>query len=157
MTAQDAVLRSGVDRCRRIVAGVEELHPFLANVLPVQDDDLARLPVVQRIASIALLKRFEQLQDMLGRLVRTLLSWTGEDVRELTRRDVANWMERLRLVETSDDWLDLTGLRNRLVHEYPINEIEQVDRVNECWVAMPRLVTIFDAVQAYLAKQGFIA
>ena len=157
MTDVAPLLRGGLERCARIVAGCEELIPFLAPVLPIQDDDLARLPVIERIASIALLKRYEQLQDMIGRLFRTYLSWEGEDVRDMSRRDHANRMERYHLIGDADDWMDFLDLRNRLVHEYPVNEVEQVDRVNECWAAIPRLTDIYDKLRQRLSEQGFHA
>ncbi|RZM05219.1 MAG: hypothetical protein EOP67_76985 [Sphingomonas sp.] len=46
---------------------------------------------------------------------------------------------------------------NRLVHEYPVNEVEQVDRVNECWAAIPRLTDIYEKLRQRLSEQGFHA
>jgi len=156
VTVEEVIL-GGVARCDRIVAGIEDLRPFLDPVLPVAGGDLSTLPVVERIASIALLKRYEQLQDMLGRLLRAYLSWELEDVREMTRRDQANQAEKFGLVDDADDWMEAAELRNRLVHEYPVQESEQVDRVNECWVAVHRLVRSYADLKARMIERGALS
>lgn len=138
----------------RVIVGYRELLPFLEGVLPVLDDDLSTLPVIQRIASIALLKRFEQLQDQSARLARAVIELDLEQHRRLTVRDIANEMERRSVVEDADEWTDLNNLRNQLVHEYPVGDREQVERVNECWSAMPKLVDIHERLRAYLLNQG---
>jgi hypothetical protein len=74
MTTED-LIKAAAARCDRIVAGFDDLRPILTPVLPIIGDDPSRLPLIERIASIALLKRYEQLQDMLGRLFRAYLTW----------------------------------------------------------------------------------
>ncbi len=154
MTTED-VIRAAVVRCDRIVAGVDDLRPFLDPVMPLSDDETA-LPVVERIASVALLKRYEQLQDMLGRLFRAYLSWELEDARAMTRRDQANQLEKFHVVGDADDWIDASELRNRLVHEYPIDEAEQVARVNECWTSIHRLIDMYLTLKKLLLKRDIL-
>ncbi len=155
MTVEN-VIRAAVGRCDRIVAGIGELKPFLDPVLPVQGDDLATLPLIERICSVALLKRYEQLQDMLGRLFRAYLSWELEDVRAMSRRDQANQLEKLRIVGDADEWVEATELRNRLVHEYPVDETEQIDRVNECWTSIFGLITSYTVLRSRLIDRGVL-
>ncbi len=157
MSGADAVLRATLLRCRRLSDGVSELRPILAAHLPTQVSLLEGLPLIERIASIALMKRVEQLQDMIARLVRLVAAWELLDTTRMTRRDFANWMEKCRFVEDADQWVDLTLLRNRLVHEYPIDEAEQVRRVNQCWDAATQLQSIVTAIETYLSKKGFAA
>lgn len=153
----EEVIRAAVERCDRIVAGFADLRPFLEPILPVAGDDLACLPVVERIASIALLKRYEQLQDMLGRLFRAYLSWEAEDARAMTRRDQANQLEKLGIIADADEWIGAAELRNRLVHEYPIDESEQVERVNDTWAASSGLMGAYATLRARLAERGLVA
>lgn len=151
------VLRSTLARCGRLSDGIDELRPLLSPHLPTQVSALEALPLIERIASIALLKRVEQLQDMIARLVRLVASWELLDTAAMTRRDVANWMEKVGFVDDADHWVDLTLLRNRLVHEYPIDEAEQVRRVNQCWDASMQLQSIVVTIVTYLSRKGFAA
>ena len=155
MTVED-LIRAAVHRCDRIVQGVADLEPYLADVLPVTEDELEGLPVFQRIASVALLKRYEQLQDMLGRLFRAYLSWEAEDVREMTRRDQANKLEKLGIFSDADAWISAAELRNRLVHEYPVDEAEQISRVNDTWIAAADLVAAYQLLRARLADRKLL-
>lgn len=157
MSDTEAVLQATLLRCRRLSDGVDELRPILSAHLPTQVPLLEALSLTQRIASIALLKRVEQLQDMIARLVRLVAVWELLDTAAMTRRDLANWMEKSRFVEDADHWVALTLLRNRLVHEYPIDEAEQVRRVNQCWDAATQLQSIVAAIVTYLSKKGFAA
>lgn len=151
------LIRSAVARCDRIVAGFDDVRPFLEPVLPVKGDDMTHLPVVERIASVALQKRYEQLQDMLGRLFRAYLGWEAEDVRAMTRRDQANQLEKFGIIRDADEWIGAAELRNRLVHEYPIDEAEQVDRVNDTWAASVGLIAAYNILRARLADRGLLA
>lgn len=153
----DGVIRAAVARCDRIVRGFEDIRPFLSPVLPASEHELEQLPVVERIASVALLKRYEQLQDMLGRLFRAYLDWELEDVRAMTRRDQANQLEKLGMFDDADDWIGATELRNRLVHEYPLGEAEQVERVNETWAASSLLIAAYATLRARIAERGLLA
>ncbi|WP_375398491.1 hypothetical protein [uncultured Sphingomonas sp.] len=151
------VIRAAVARCDRIVQGYDDLRSLLGPVLPVVEEQFDLLPVVERIATIALLKRYEQLQDMLGRLLRAYLSWELEDVRAMTRRDLANQFEKLGVFDNADAWIDASELRNRLVHEYPIDEAEQVERVNDAWAASAQLVAAYAILRARIADRGLLS
>ena len=142
-------------RADRIVSGFADLRPFLASRLPAAESELITFPVVERIASIALLKRYEQLQDIVGQLGRIVLSWELEDISRLTRRDFANKLERLGVVDDADDYMASNELRNRLVHEYPLDEGEQVHRVNASWEGFPRLVAMIDALRRHMVDREF--
>jgi hypothetical protein len=154
MSVTEELLRAGAARCERIIAGIDELQPLLAPVLPLSGVAAESLSTIQQIAAVALLKRYEQLQDALGRLFRTYLTWEAEDVRAMTRRDQANQMEKFGLVADADVWIAAADLRNRLVHEYPLEEAEQLQRVNQCWAAIPDLLTIYAALDRRLRDQG---
>lgn len=156
MNTED-LIRSAVGRCDRIVLGFDDVRPILEPVLPFAGDDLTRLPLVERIASVALLKRYEQLQDMLGRLFRAYLDWELEDVRAMTRRDQANQLEKFGIFDDADDWIVAAELRNRLVHEYPIDEDEQVERVNATWAAASGLISAYQFLRARLADKGLLS
>lgn len=143
------VIDNGLVACGRVVTGVGELTPILVGLLPIELAEFNELDLLQRTACVALLKRYEQLQDLTGRVMRAVVSWEQADTSPLTQRDLANWMERLRFVDDADRWIDLAFLRNRLVHEYPIEESEQVDRVNETWRTLPELIEIVNSIEHY--------
>ena len=60
---------------------------MLAPILPYAGNDLDEVGLIERTATVALLKRFEQLQDLLARAARALASWEGSSG-EMTQRDL---------------------------------------------------------------------
>ncbi len=155
MSGIDDLLRAVFARSVRIVAGFHDIHPFLAPVLPASNEALSGLPVVERIASIALLKRYEQLQDIVAQLGRLMISWEGERTDRLSRRDLANWLERFGAVDDADDYIAASELRNRLVHDYPLDEDEQTQRVNSSWAGFPALIAIVEALRRHMISREF--
>lgn len=155
MSAIDPLLRLAFKRSVRIIAGYDDVRPFLAPVLPASETVLNALPVVERIASIALLKRYEQLQDLIAQVGRLMISWEGERTERLSRRDLANWMERFGAVEDADDYVAASELRNRLVHDYPLDEDEQTQRVNASWTGFPALIAMIDGLRRHMIGREF--
>ncbi len=65
----------------------------------------------------AFVSRFGRLQDTLGdRLLPALLAAPGEPVGAAI--DNLDRAERLKLIDSADDWLATRRLRNQMVHEY---------------------------------------
>jgi hypothetical protein len=154
MTDTEVFIGRTLTRCRKVAAGAEELMPLLAGVMPFDGEDIDALNLMQRTAATAFLKRFEQLQDLIARAARAIAGWTGVDAGSLTHRDIGDWLEKHALVPDAESWMVAVRLRNRLVHEYPIEEQEQVLRLNESWATMPLLHTITDNLGAYAEQKG---
>ncbi len=65
----------------------------------------------------AFASRFCRYQDMLGdKLFPLWLELVGE--RQKTFLDNLNRLEKLGIIESAETWLQLRGLRNKMVHEY---------------------------------------
>lgn len=61
--------------------------------------------------------KFARMQDsVVDKLIPTVLSQAGETVSAAI--DNLSRMEKLELIASTDDWLAMRGLRNRLIHEY---------------------------------------
>lgn len=157
MIETEAFIIQALARCRRVAAGAAELVPLFCAIMPFAGEDLADAELVQRTAATAFLKRFEQLQDLIGRVVRALAGWEGDDVGAMTQRDCANWLEKRSMLDAAEQWMVAVRLRNRLVHEYPIAEEEQIRRLNESWSIMPLLHDLTARLGAYAEQQGLPA
>lgn len=154
MSDVELVISQALLRCRRVAAGAAELVPLLDAVMPYKGTDAAALPLIERTAAVAFIKRFEQLQDLIARLTRAVASWEGVDATSLTNRDIGDWLEKRVLLDKAEDWMIAVRMRNRLAHEYPVDEAEQVRRLNECWALMPLLHGILGALDGWLQQKG---
>jgi hypothetical protein len=153
----EVFIAQAIARCRKVAAGADELMPLFRDAMPFAGDDLEELDLIQRTAATAFLKRFEQLQDLIARAARAIAGWTGVATGSMTHRDIANWLEKHALVTDAEAWMVAVRLRNRLVHEYPIEEEEQVLRLNESWALMPMLRTVTDTLGSFAEQKGLLS
>lgn len=80
--------------------------------------------------------KFARMQDtVVDKLIPALLKEAGEKVS--TAIDNLGRMERFDLIASADDWLQMRGLRNRLIHEY-------IDRPEDLAPALERACEFTD-------------
>jgi hypothetical protein len=129
------------------------------DALPGRPMDFAyfsRFNAGERIASRALLKAFEQLQDLIAKLLRLILILENEDLTGLSARGIADRAEALQLIGNADRWSALTKLRNRLVHEYPLTEEQQFRRFLEVWTEQFGLLAMIGIIHDFLRDHDYI-
>lgn len=125
--------------------------------MPVGAGDVEAADADFELEIDALIKRVEQLEDILQRrVVRSLLACEGEAVRELSARDRINRLETLTGVPLAERWQALRELRNRLAHEYPDEPERQAARINDAYAAIGPLIEIFNALSSYATEKGFV-
>ena len=64
----------------------------------------------------------------------------SEEPRELSRRDLAELMERLGAIPSADQFRSFVGIRNRLAHLYPEEPDRQAANLNAAFEAAPGLL-----------------
>ena len=127
----------------------------LQSRMPVDAADVEAADSTFELEVDAMIKRVEQLQDILERqVVRSLLACEGEAVRELSVRDRINRLETLTAVPLAERWQALRELRNELAHDYPLQFERQANRINGAFRAIGTLVEILGALMAYAARRG---
>lgn len=120
---------------------------------PVTLADVQGLSPARRVASRALLKTVEQLQDQLARLFRLLPRLTLVDTTGWYAQDHANYAEKLGILEDGLGWGDIVRLRNRLVHDYPLDPTAQLDALSDAVAAVPVLRSAADAGRIFIATR----
>jgi len=106
-----------LDRLRK--ASTEILEKNLLKNLDT--DDFETVKVVDTFVY-----RFIKLQDYLGqKLFRNFLRAIGEDYENLSFIDILDKLEKLRIISSAEEWIELRKLRNKLTHEYP-DELEYI-------------------------------
>ena len=138
---------------RRLTSSVANV----AGLLPVSAERIENLSDAEQVQVDALLKRFEQLEDLMeNKLFRGLALIEGEDLSALSKRDLADLMEKLGAIASASEWMLISLLRNRLAHEYPNQPERQADRLNEVGSRARILVKYLDAIRHYAIRKGHI-
>jgi uncharacterized protein YutE (UPF0331/DUF86 family) len=99
----------------------------------------------------ALTARFARLEDILiKRVFRAVVAVELADAERLL--DVLGVTERLGLIDSTDQWIELKELRNSIVHEYELDDLSALRR--RVYQATPILRQALEAVRHYMADQA---
>lgn len=75
--------------------------------------------------------RFSKLQDVMGaRLFPTLLSFLAEPMNDRPFIDLLNRLERLGILDSTINWIEIRRIRNDISHEYPTSLVERIEGIN---------------------------
>lgn len=129
-----AMLREHLDTVARLADRLTLLRERLSALMPIDADRMRALDPDSDVSVLAFLKTFEQLEDTLGRTLKTIamLMQLGK-VERLTPRDVAQRAAALGVIDDPRTWADAVRVRNELAHEYPLHPEKQAAQVNAAW------------------------
>jgi hypothetical protein len=143
VTPEQEIVADQLDAIAAVVRSARETLPLIGT-MPADDAAFASLTPLQRIASTAMLKEFEQIEGLLSGLFRAILRTLGIRLKGLYPLDIANRMAELDILDEPDRWVAIVKLRNELVHEYPLGSSDRYDRFIAAFDAFPFL---FDAAE----------
>ncbi len=133
----------------RASATGEELTCFLDTL---STDDFSNPEKVKVID--AFLFRFIKIQDLMGnKLFREVLGALGEYEDSMSMLDVLDRLEKIKLIESANCWLDYRNLRNLLTHEYPDNQHEIIEGIKMAVDAFEDIGQSFAYLKQYLIEK----
>jgi phytoene dehydrogenase-like protein len=96
----------------------------------------------------AFVSRFGRMQDTLGdKLIPSLLRSLAEKPGSVL--DNLNRAEKLGLLTSVVEWLDVRNLRNKLIHEYMSDAAEFAIALNQAHVEVTLLVATYNAINLF--------
>ncbi len=118
--------------CDKHIVRIEEALCGLKSYFPLDEERYLNLnsEVVMRLDQFIF--RFSKLQDAIGtKLFRYVLAWQYEEVEAMPMRDILERLERLRVIDSVENWVYMRELRNTIAHDYPLATQEVVVSLNE--------------------------
>ena len=151
------VLREHLAVCARLTLRLTQVRNRIASLMPMSAERLPALEEDDDLYVMAFLKVFEQLEDTLGRTLKTiaLVMQFGKPER-LTPRDVAMRAVALGIFEDGKAWADAVRVRNELAHEYPLDPAKQAAQVNAAWDKSETLFLTTRAVEAFVERERLL-
>ncbi len=137
-----------LDKLKKAIKEIEE-----KNIL--EDFDIDNFEVVKVVDTF--IYRFIKLQDYMGnKLFKTFLNIIGEYQDYMSLLDILDKLEKLRIIESSQEWISLRKLRNKLTHEYP-DELEEIKEELKIAVEfVPLIENTLNKIENYLKKRDLI-
>ena len=88
------------------------------------DVDIEDFEIIKTIDTFIF--RFMKLQDYMGyKLFKSSLIETGDYRDDMSFIDMLDKLEKLKIIDSAENWIKLRKLRNKLAHEYP-DELEEI-------------------------------
>jgi hypothetical protein len=113
---------------------------------PFTGESLAALSDAHSLAASGYLKRFEQLEDICTRMMRSILAYDRVDIAELGNLAMFDMIEKRRLIADAREWRKIRDQRNELVHEYPSKMADRANRFNVAWQLHDSLLETADSI-----------
>lgn len=121
---------------------IDALIPQINEYLPLSESDFENTEIVKTLDSF--IYRFIKLQDRMGdKLFPEYLKVLQEYKPNMPLIDMLNTLERIEVINSTEDWIDYRKLRNNLTHEYPGNEKEIIDSLNSALDAYGNIKNIY--------------
>ncbi|MCX7083976.1 MAG: hypothetical protein NTY69_00375 [Methylococcales bacterium] len=118
--------------------------------------DLSKDPFedIENIKTIdSFIYRFSKIQDMMGeKLFPAYLTALEEYSPSMPLIDILNKLEKFKIIDSENDWKYFRKLRNILTHEYPDNEDDLIQGIQEALIVYPKVKAIYQAIRNYLSK-----
>ena len=156
MSEASELLSANLEAAHRVGERLVYARAHLSDVLPLEQGAVTdRLSEDTAVWIDAFLKRWESFQDLIeGQLARGLVIVEGESDHVVTRRDRAQFLEKLGLVDASEAWFDAGQLHNQLAHSYPLSNPKQIRRVNAAYERTGLLIDTFNRIRDHVRTRG---
>lgn len=98
-----------------------------------------------------LIYRFTKLQDAIGhRLFPVIFTILESDSDPRPFIDILNYLEKIKIIESAEEWQMLRNLRNNLAHDYPESLKQTVDTLNILYTKWRILEDMYHSSGNYL-------
>ena len=131
-------------RLNYAIGHLESWMPVSSKIIQnIKENDLVYFEVYS--------SRFSKLQDLMGTSIFTaVLEEIGELNETMSFLDKLHKLEKLSLIEKSNQWLILRQLRNNLSHEYPEQPEIMAETFNQAFAAHTYLLNTLDRLHQYV-------
>ena len=119
--------------------------PELKSYLPLEDEDFDNIEKIKTIDFF--IYRFIKIQDKMGeKLFPAVLAKLLEYNNEMALIDVLHKLEKLCLINSTDQWIIYRKLRNTLTQEYPNHYDEVVEAISLAVGAYEEMKKIYNVM-----------
>lgn len=145
-----------INECDKHQLRIESAHRKIQHKLPFNVQSYKKLTEDEIEHIDQFLFRFSKLQDAIGqRFFKTILMFFQEEVEGVPFIDILNLLEKLGLINSSQQWQYLREIRNAISHEYDDSPELMVQALNATFEAKVDLLDIYRKLKhAYLQRKN---
>ena len=145
-----------IEECDKHQYYINSAYSKIAYKLPLTAQTYKQLTDEDIVHIDQFVFRFSKLQDAIGqRLFKAMLTFLEEDVETLPFIDVLNKLEKLSLIESTEQWKQLREIRNAIAHEYDDSPELMSQVLNTVFDARIELFAIYENLKnTYQGRQS---
>ena len=150
MTIQQFKQQKIINECDKHLLRINSAYQKTIAILPLNADKYTKLSDDEVEHIDQYLFRFAKLQDTIGkRLFKAILSSLEEDIEDIPFIDLLNRLEKLNILESVEQWLELRKIRNTLSHTYEDEPEEMSLAINALFDKKQSLEKIYQKLISY--------
>ena len=143
-----SAVKETIDICLIHCQRMQFAKDQLTNSIPLNFEKYSQLSSTEISYLDQYLFRFTKLQDTMGsRLFPLLMESLAEPVENMAFIDILNRLEKLEILKSKNEWLEMRILRNNATHEYPQTINERIEGLNQLINKLGTVETILDNCQ----------
>ncbi len=151
MDTRELKIKKYLNECRKDRIRINEAFNEIKEIFPLSGKEYLNLTSIEIKNIDQYLFRFLKMQDTIGkRLFRLIVEDFEEDVEELSFIDILNRLEKIKIIESSEEWHILRRVRNNIAHQYDgDDENEMANAINSIFAQKDILLSIFENIEEY--------
>ena len=150
MNIKQLKLQKIINECDKHILRMNSAYRKTLAIMPLNVDKYIALSEDEIEHIDQYLFRFSKLQDTIGkRLFKAIFSLLEEEVEDLSFIDILNRLEKLTILESAEQWLELRKIRNTLSHTYEDEPEEMSIAINAIFNKKQSIESIYNRLIAY--------
>jgi len=142
-----------INECTKHQLWILESFNEIQNIFPLSGKRYTSLTAMEIKNIDQFLFRFSKMQDTIGeKLFRLIVEDFVEDTSKMTFIDLLNQLERIGILESTQDWQNLRKARNNISHQYDDDPEEMAEAINRIFAQKDILIEIFSNIKKHYVK-----
>mgnify|MGYP006439607751 FL=1 len=150
MNSNQLKLQKIINECDKHILRMNSAYKKIVASLPLDAESYTKLNEDEVEHIDQYLFRFAQLQDAIGkRFFKVIFVSLEEDIEDISFIDLLNRLEKLNILDSAEQWLELRKIRNVLSHTYEDEPEEMSIAINDIFDKKEAIEKIYKQLIAY--------
>lgn len=150
MNSNQLKLQKIINECDKHILRMNSAYKKIVASLPLDAESYTKLNEDEVEHIDQYLFRFAKLQDAIGkRFFKVIFVSLEEDIEDISFIDLLNRLEKLNILDSTEQWLELRKIRNVLSHTYEDESEEMSIAINDIFDKKEAIEKIYKQLIAY--------
>ena len=150
MNSNQLKLQKIINECDKHILRMNSAYKKIVASLPLDTESYTKLNEDEVEHIDQYLFRFAKLQDAIGkRFFKVIFVSLEEDIEDISFIDLLNRLEKLNILDSTEQWLELRKIRNVLSHTYEDESEEMSIAINDIFDKKEAIEKIYKQLIAY--------